>query len=311
MPLGGPGFDTPLNPGGYVWWYLDATSDDGRHGLTLIAFIGSVFSPYYARARRRGPADPADHVALNCALYGTGPNRWTMTERGRGALQRNATRLQIGPSALQWDRGVLEVTLDELAVPWPGRVRGRLRVEPSTVIEGGPFTLDAAGAHRWQPIAPRARVSLHLDAPALHWSGEGYLDTNWGDTPLEESFSRWHWSRCALPDGNSQVRYDVHRLDGSTMSLNMKVGRDGQLNHEPPGPTLALPRTRWRLARETRGEARLLQTWEDGPFYARSLLSVQHRGQAMRAVHESLSLDRFAAPWVQALLPFRMPRRAG
>ena len=27
-------------------WYVDAISDDGRHGLTIIAFIGSVFSPY-------------------------------------------------------------------------------------------------------------------------------------------------------------------------------------------------------------------------------------------------------------------------
>jgi carotenoid 1,2-hydratase len=33
-------------PGGYAWWYLDALSDDGRHGLVVIAFIGSVFSPY-------------------------------------------------------------------------------------------------------------------------------------------------------------------------------------------------------------------------------------------------------------------------
>jgi carotenoid 1,2-hydratase len=28
----------------------------------------------------------------------------------------------------------------------------------------------------------------------------------------------------------------------------------------------------------------------------------------MTAVHESLSLDRFQARWVQAMLPFRMPR---
>ena len=44
-------FDTPVPDGGYAWWYLDALSDDGRHGLTVIAFIGSVFSPYYAWAR--------------------------------------------------------------------------------------------------------------------------------------------------------------------------------------------------------------------------------------------------------------------
>ena len=29
------------------------------------------------------------------------------------------------------------------------------------------------------------------------------------------------------------------------------------------------------------------------------------------AVHESLSLQRFERPWVQVLLPFRMPRRGG
>ncbi len=40
-------------PAATRWWYVDALSDDGRHGLTLIAFIGSVFSPYYAWARRR------------------------------------------------------------------------------------------------------------------------------------------------------------------------------------------------------------------------------------------------------------------
>ena len=49
-------FDAPVPHGGYAWWYVDALSDDGRHGITIIAFIGSVFSPYYAwapPARRR------------------------------------------------------------------------------------------------------------------------------------------------------------------------------------------------------------------------------------------------------------------
>ena len=44
----------PSRTDGYVWWYVDALSDDGQHGLTLIAFIGSVFSPFYAWSRRRG-----------------------------------------------------------------------------------------------------------------------------------------------------------------------------------------------------------------------------------------------------------------
>jgi hypothetical protein len=41
----------------------------------------------------------------------------------------------------------------------------------------------------------------------------------------------------------------------------------------------------------------------------RSLLQTRLLGESATAVHESLSLRRFSAPWVQALLPFRMPRR--
>ena len=73
------GFDEPVAPNGYAWWYVDALSDDGRHGLTVIAFIGSVFSPYYAWARRRGRADP--HEPLRA-------ERRRCTATGRQALER-------------------------------------------------------------------------------------------------------------------------------------------------------------------------------------------------------------------------------
>ena len=43
--MAGPCFDQEVAPGGYAWWYVDAISDDRQHGLTVIAFIGSVFSP--------------------------------------------------------------------------------------------------------------------------------------------------------------------------------------------------------------------------------------------------------------------------
>jgi carotenoid 1,2-hydratase len=65
------------------------------------------------------------------------------------------------------------------------------------------------------------------------------------------------------------------------------------------------------MTRATRSEGpvEILETFEDAPFYARSLLRGQWRGEQAMAVHESLSLDRFRAPWVQLMLPFRMPRR--
>jgi carotenoid 1,2-hydratase len=49
-------------------------------------------------------------------------------------------------------------------------------------------------------------------------------------------------------------------------------------------------------------------TLEDTPFYARSVLETEVFGKRATAMHESLSLTRFSKPWVQAMLPFRMPR---
>jgi carotenoid 1,2-hydratase len=73
-----------------------------------------------------------------------------------------------------------------------------------------------------------------------------------------------------------------------------------------------LDTTGWRVGRRTRADAgaaaRVIATFEDGPFYARSLLETRLYGETAQAIHESLSLDRFRAPWVQCLLPFRMPR---
>ena len=146
-----------MGPGGYAWWYVDALSDDGRFGLTIIAFVGSVFSPYYAWS---GRADPLNHCAINVALYGPG-HRWAMTERGRGAVTRDARRLGIGPSALSWDGRGLTIDVNEIAVPFPARLRGTVRVEP-TCLNDEVFTLDAAGGHIWRPIAPSARCAGKL-----------------------------------------------------------------------------------------------------------------------------------------------------
>ena len=88
----GPRFDAPIEPGGYSWWYIDAISADGRHGLTIIAFLGSVFSPYY---KASGRGNPLDHCSLNVALYGP-THRWVMHERPCEDVTRDARNLQIG-----------------------------------------------------------------------------------------------------------------------------------------------------------------------------------------------------------------------
>ena len=307
---GGPDFNCALAPGGYAWWYIDALSDDGLHGITLIVFLGSVFSPYYAWARRNSSADPLNHCAFNIALYGSTEARWAMTERGRAAVRRDAHSLTIGPSSIRWSGETLQIDVDEVCVPLPRRIRGSIRLTPAALGERR-FLLDERGRHSWTPYAPCGRIEVDLGLPEISWRGQGYWDSNCGSEPLESRFESWTWSRASLPD-RTIVLYDLKERAAPPRSLALAFDLQGGAREIELPPTISLRTSRWRVPRETRADAghavRVRTTFEDAPFYSRSLLDTHLMGQPVVAIHESLALDRFRSKWVQCLLPFRMPR---
>jgi len=307
--LDGPSFDLEVPPGGYAWWYVDALSDDGAEGLTIIGFVGSVFSPYYAWS---GRADPANHCAVNVALYNRRGGRWAMTERPRGQVQRSLDEIRVGRSALRWDGDGLTIDVDEQAFPLPSRVTGQVRLRPEVSTQHR-VPLDPGGEHVWWPIAPRSRVEVVFSHPSLKWSGTGYFDTNWGASPLEDAFVEWSWSRAPLEEG-AAVLYDVTRREGGPLSMALRFDAAGAVEPFDPPPWYQLPAGAiWRVPRATRAEGtpRVSRTLEDTPFYTRSVLETRLLGRATEAVHESLCLRRFSTDWVKFLLMFRMPRARG
>ncbi len=288
-------------------------SDDGEHAITIIALLGSVFSPYYAGARALGPADPLEHCAMNVAVYGPRGDLWSLTERGSRRVARGARDLAVGPSSMEWDGTELRIAFDEITAPVPSRLRGRVRVRPLEVT-GEVFALDAAGKHAWSPIAPVATAEVDLESPRLRFKGAAYFDANAGDEPLEQAFSSWTWSRSSRA-GETAVTYDVLRADGSRGLFAKVFGAGGAARDLGDLQPMPLGRTRWGVDRsiqvDGRTSPRLLRTLEDTPFYARSLASASFGGQASTVVHEALSLDRFKQGWVRFLLPFRMRREPG
>jgi carotenoid 1,2-hydratase len=300
-------FDAAVAGQGYRWWYIDALSEDRRFGLTIIAFIGSVFSPYYFWS---GRDDPYNHVALNVALYGAGGNRWAMTERRRGDLSRSPDMLEIGRSALHWDGDALVINFDEVSAPIPRSIRGSIRISAAAFFEQA-HRLDMAGRHFWRPIMPRAPVEVMIDSPAQRWRGEAYVDSNFGFEPLEDGFIDWRWSRAHLRK-DTVILYEGRRRDGTSFANAFRYCADGQIHDAELLPELTLPKTGWRIPRVTRADAgrkvTIRKTWEDTPFYARTALSTAMFGEAADAVHESLSLTRLRSPIVRLMLPFRMPR---
>ncbi len=299
-----PVFSDPVPPGGYRWWYVDASNADASRNLVVIAFIGSVFSPFYARANRRGPADPLDFCALNVALYRRRGKTWVMTEFDRDAVAVGERRFALGASRLDWDGERLTIDVAERTAPLRRRVAGRVTVTP-TVRQPREFALDPGGQHRWWPLAPQAQVDIDFAAPAWRWSGTGYFDSNRGDEPLSAGFADWDWSRRHTAAG-TEIRYRTRPRRGPPTALSLTIDRHGVAHEAALPPPLPLPASGWRVAREAASAAELgrVRTLEDTPFYARSI--VQLGDGPAPLMHESLSLRRFDSAWVQRLIPFRM-----
>ena len=310
-----PAFTASVPDNGYRWWYLDAISDDDQHAITVIVFIGSVFSPYYARARKRGVTRASDHCSVNVALYGS-PWRWCMTERTENSVLASPQRLSIGNSTISVEQDCLRVVVDEIAVPIPARVRGEIRIAlPDYSLDCHPLdTQSAANAkHFWQPIAPQALVEVAFTKPHLAWKGLAYVDSNYGSEPLESGFQSWVWSRTHATDSSTSVLYDVVDKQGNATQKSFHYNAEGDISLTQAKHKRQLPNTRyWRIPREARTAENAaisgLQTLEDTPFYSRSRFRQTIGGQVQSTVHESLYLNRFDSSWVRCLLPFRMPR---
>jgi carotenoid 1,2-hydratase len=100
--------------------------------------------------------------------------------------------------------------------------------------------------------------------------------------------------------------------DGADTSMALRIDNDAVFVTTEAARHTPFARTAWGISRSVAVDpgtpVRLLRTLENGPFYARSLVAMNVHGRPALAVHESLSLDRFASPLVQAMLPFKMPR---
>ena len=279
----------------------------------MIAFVGSVFSPYYAWARRNhSSVNPENHCSLNVAIYSPGKNRWAMTERGENQVSRNSTDFVIGPSNLHWDGNKLTVQIRERAVPFGQKIAGTVELYPNTLFNFS-TPLDAAGKHRWGPLAPSARVKVNLNSPDLQWEGNAYLDSNEGDEPISEAFHEWDWSRAEMSGARTSVIYDVREKNTQENLLALTFNPNGTIDRFEPPPRQALPKTMWGIQGHMRNQSsetlKVQKILENTPFYTRSVLNSELLGEKVLSFHETLSVPKLTLATTQLMLPWRMPRK--
>ncbi|MEM1362098.1 MAG: carotenoid 1,2-hydratase [Pseudomonadota bacterium] len=282
--------------------------DGGGRAISIIGFIGSVFSPWYAWS---GRWDPKNHVCINVATYGPG-GRFTMTDRGRETLHKTKNSFTVGPSSMRWLGDRLVIDIDEIgAPPMVSRVRGQVTVRP-TALTDVELPLSADGGHVWRPFAPTCSIEVDLNSKGWQWEGHGYFDANFGTRALEQDFSFWTWGRFPAA-GGSTCFYDAQRRDGSHLEAHLQFDADGQAREIDPLPKARFRRSLWAVYRETRGDAgvrpKQVLPMLDAPFYSRSAVETCIHGEKCVGVHEALDLRRFRSPLLKPMLAVRVPRR--
>jgi len=291
---------------GYAWWYVDGLSYDGEKAISIIGFIGSVFSPWYAWAGRK---NPHNHCCINVAMYGKGW-RWTMTERGEESLFQTEDQLKVGPSSFTWDNGKLIIEINEISTPHLDKVIGKVTITPK-LITNIEVNLTRDGSHIWRPFAPNAEINVEIEKKGWNWQGHGYFDANFGTRALEHDFSYWTWSRLPHRDG-SIAFYDAIRRNEDPLSVSIKFHSNGQVEEILAPPEARLSRSLWTVKRRTRSDSDYKPTQVkhmlDAPFYTRSAIKTKIYGEVTTGVHEALDLDRFSNPLLKPMLALRVPR---
>jgi carotenoid 1,2-hydratase len=109
------------------------------------------------------------------------------------------------------------------------------------------------------------------------------------------------------------VIYDIQgkTTEGDKL-LALRFTPQGEVLPFVPPKRQTMPLTLWRLGRRMRsdGSVNVVEQLEDTPFYQRALLQSNLLGESVQSFHESITMSRLVSPVVQAMLPWRMPRRA-
>ena len=236
------------------------------------------------RGAPRSAMRPSWQIGAECAATGTG-RRWTIDiERG--------DRMPLPSQHPGHGAACIPAALTGTAVR-PGHRRGGI----------------AGGRSR---RAARVEVALEQPGPALER----------GRLLRHQRRRRSRWKTPSRPGtgaaGNTgrgaSILYDVERRGGPPLALALEVDRTGAVERFDPLPVATLPATRWwRIGRADAGGRRAPGHGgrDAGGRAVLRPLGAEHadrRASRSRRCTRACRSTASAPRWVQALLPFRMPR---
>lgn len=233
------------NPGSQEWWYFDALSDDGLHGLVVVFYAALPFDPDYGRealAYLRNPTrkrpHPRDYCAIGISWYHQGKTAaYALNGYRRDLFRHSSSPFQV---CIDGNELAREDAQYRLRIETPASIGHALveadltfRPVPTTVpLERNLGTKDRP--HHWIVASSDCRVSGTVRVRrggrgeiirAVAFQGRGYHDHNAGVDEISLAMKRWHWGRVHA-GADTHVYYHAIPWTGPTHSLWITL-RDG------------------------------------------------------------------------------------
>jgi carotenoid 1,2-hydratase len=281
------------HPGGYRWYYFDATSEDGELHFVVIFYRGNPFSTRYISALEDASAAnplPGAYPAISISVYEKGePIYYSFAEFEEADFTVDKSKLRVGPHKIKVDEGeeypAYTLHLDE-QLPCGDQLKAELQFKG----KAGEVSIrsDHGGRHRWHLVEARAEVSGHISlSPAgspnrdIAFSGMGYHDQNAGREPMKEHFLDWYWGRFHFPSAtliyyvmnkvNAKKETNAWLLDPETGEVREEL-REVELNDKSRSLFGLRSFRRLNLSfQQSQVQVQQTNCVDNGPFYQRFL----------------------------------------
>ncbi len=269
--------------GGYEWWYFDGWDDQNELGFVIIFYDGNPFSTRYIKHSEKKVMDPSEFPAISISIYKKGkPIYYSFTEADKSEADFSTENIEghvlANSFSGSFEDGELcyHIKLQE-SLPTGDHLQAELKFKGRKGVEG--FTQQRDEDHLWNLIQSRAEVSgsFMVNGKKLNFQGSGYHDHNYGDEPMDRSFTDWYWGRFHFGD-KSLVYYVMNKKEGQDYRAWI-FDREGKMETEFNDISYDTFRTNFfglKSARKLKlsgkqinATIQLSKILDNGPFYQR------------------------------------------
>ena len=189
------GIRTGGKKGTYEWWYFDSHFSDGS-SLVIVFFTKDVMQPN----KTLSPLARIDFTTAD------GKNYSETVEIGAGtfAASEKCCDVQIGSCYFKGDLQTYDICFSNDVIEAVVSLKGNV---PAWRPETGYFFFGDEDEHyfAWLPAVPEGNVeaTITISGETTQYSGTGYHDHNWGNTPMPKLINHWYWGRAKV--GSYQI----------------------------------------------------------------------------------------------------------